>query len=67
MTGVVIEHFHGAVTRVGVSDTAVPHREPGWNLAIVSKWLDPATRGANVAWTRDTWRRSGATWPAAGG
>jgi FAD/FMN-containing dehydrogenase len=54
MTGVVIEHFHGAVTRVGVSDTAVPHREPGWNMAVVSKWTDPATTDANVAWTRGT-------------
>ena len=29
MTAMLFEHFHGAVTRVGVTDTAVPHREPG--------------------------------------
>src|SRR5215831_1911875 len=31
MSGILIEHFHGAVTRIGSSDTAVPHREPGYN------------------------------------
>ena len=34
MTAIGIEHFHGAVTRVGVSETAVPHREPGHNMFI---------------------------------
>jgi FAD/FMN-containing dehydrogenase len=51
---IVIEHFHGAVTRVGVTDTAVPHREPGWNLLIPSVWTDPATTDENIAWSRET-------------
>ena len=42
MTSILFEHFHGAVTRVGASETAVPHREPGWNLLIPSVWTDPA-------------------------
>jgi len=54
MTGMVFEQFHGAVCRVGVEDTAVPHREPGWNLLIPSVWADPADDDANIAWTRDT-------------
>ena len=54
MGAIVMEHFHGAVTRVGVTDTAVPHREPGWNLLIPSVWMDPATADANIAWTRET-------------
>ena len=29
MTAILLEHFHGAVTRVGVTDTAVPHRDGG--------------------------------------
>jgi hypothetical protein len=33
MSAIMLEYFHGAVCRVGVSDTAVPHREPGYNLA----------------------------------
>ena len=28
--------------RVGVAETAVPHREEGWNLLIPSVWTDPA-------------------------
>ncbi len=54
MTAILFEHFHGAVTRVGVSDTAVPHREEGWNLLLPSVWMDPADTEANVAWTRET-------------
>ncbi|HSJ73162.1 MAG TPA: BBE domain-containing protein [Miltoncostaeaceae bacterium] len=40
MSAIVFEHFHGAVTRVGVTDTAVPHREKGWNLALATVWMD---------------------------
>ena len=54
MSGIVFEHFHGAVTRVGVSDTAVPHRSEGWSLLLPSVWLDPADTAANVEWTRGT-------------
>jgi FAD/FMN-containing dehydrogenase len=54
MMAILFEHFHGAVTRVGVSETAVPHREEGWNLLIPSVWTDPADTEANVAWTRET-------------
>jgi FAD/FMN-containing dehydrogenase len=54
MMAILFEHFHGAVTRVGVRETAVPHREEGWNLLIPSVWTDPADTEANVAWTRET-------------
>jgi len=54
MTAILFEHFHGAVTRIGESDTAVPHREPGWNLLLPSVWTDPADTDANIKWTRET-------------
>jgi FAD/FMN-containing dehydrogenase len=54
MMAVLFEHFHGAVTRVGASETAVPHREEGWNILIPSVWIDPADTEASVAWTRET-------------
>ncbi len=54
MSGILFEHFHGAVTRIRPTETAVPHREPGWNLLLPSVWLDPAETDANVAWTRGT-------------
>ena len=34
MSAILFEHFHGAVCRVGVEDTAVPHRQEGWNLLL---------------------------------
>jgi FAD/FMN-containing dehydrogenase len=54
MTAIILEHFHGAVTRVGVTDTAVPHRAEGWNLFIPSVWMEPAATDENIAWTRET-------------
>jgi len=53
-TVILLEQFHGAVCRVGPTDTAVPHREEGWNLALPSTWTDPADNEANIAWTRET-------------
>jgi FAD/FMN-containing dehydrogenase len=55
LNGILFEHFHGAVTRVKATDTAVPHREEGYHLVMPSVWLDPADTVANVAWTRETY------------
>jgi FAD/FMN-containing dehydrogenase len=52
MSGLVLEHFHGAVTRVGPSDTAFPHRGEVYNIVIAGEWLDPADTARNVAWAR---------------
>jgi FAD/FMN-containing dehydrogenase len=54
MTAILLEHFHGAVTRVDPTATAVPHRAPGWNLLIPSVWTDSAGTDANIRWTRET-------------
>ena len=51
---ILFEHFHGAVCRVGVSDTAVPHRVPGFNLVLPTTWRDAADDEANITWTRET-------------
>jgi FAD/FMN-containing dehydrogenase len=50
----VIEEFHGAVTRVPTEATAYPHREPGFNLLLISQWTDPAQTEAGIAWARGT-------------
>ena len=55
MTVILLEHFHGAVTRIAPTDTAVPHRDEGWNLLLPSEWIDPAHTEANIAWTKDTY------------
>jgi FAD/FMN-containing dehydrogenase len=54
MTAILFEHFHGAVTRVDPNETAVPHREVGWNLLIPAVWTDAAHTDANIAWSRET-------------
>ena len=54
MTGIVIEHFHGAACRVAPTATAFPHRDPGFNLVLTGQWQDPADTPANVQWVQDT-------------
>jgi FAD/FMN-containing dehydrogenase len=54
MSAILVEHFHGAVTRIDPTAAAVPHREPGWNLVLLSEWMDRAATDANIAWTRET-------------
>ena len=55
MTAILFEHFHGAVTRIGATATAIPHRDEAWNLLIPAVWTDPAETDANIAWTRETY------------
>jgi FAD/FMN-containing dehydrogenase len=55
MTAIVLEHFHGAVTRVGVSDTAFPHRSAGYNVVITGEWMNPADTDKNIQWVRETY------------
>jgi FAD/FMN-containing dehydrogenase len=54
MTTILFEHFHGAVCRVGETETAIPHRTQGFNLVLPSTWLDTADTEANITWTKDT-------------
>jgi len=56
MSGIAIEHFHGAVTRVPVVATAVPHRDPGYNVLVAGVWDDPAADDTNVVWARSTYQ-----------
>jgi hypothetical protein len=50
-----IEHWHGAATRVGVSDTAFPHRQNAFNFMIWSNWEGADNSAKNIQWTRDYW------------
>jgi FAD/FMN-containing dehydrogenase len=54
MGQLVLEHFHGAATRVGSSDTAFPHRSDGYNFLIVSVWMEPADTDRCIVWARET-------------
>jgi FAD/FMN-containing dehydrogenase len=55
MGQLLLEHFHGTVTRIGVTDTAFPHRAPGYNLIVLSEWMDPKDNTACTAWARDSY------------
>ena len=55
MSGMMIECFHGAVTRVDPTAMAYPHRQPGYNLVLIGQWLDSAESDANIAWVRETY------------
>ena len=54
MSGMLVEHFHGEVTRIDPAATAFPHRQPGYNLVLTGEWLDPAETAVNVRWVRET-------------
>jgi FAD/FMN-containing dehydrogenase len=53
LSAILVEHFGGAVNRVGPEDTAFDHRDAQYNLAIVARWTDPAEAERNIAWARD--------------
>jgi hypothetical protein len=50
-----IEHWHGAATRVGIADTAFPHRQYPYNLMLWSNWESPSESDENIKWTRTCW------------
>lgn len=55
MGGIVIEHFHGQVTRVDPTATAFPHRDRSYNNLIIGQWVDPANTEENTLWVKDTY------------
>jgi FAD/FMN-containing dehydrogenase len=55
MSGLLLEHIHGAATRVGVDETAFPHRREGYNFLVVSEWLNPVDNAQNIAWARESY------------
>ncbi len=50
MGQIVFEHFHGAATRVPVSETAYALRATGFNTLVMSEWLDRSQDDACIAW-----------------
>jgi hypothetical protein len=44
--------YYGAMTRVGVKDTAFPLREVGFEMDLMARWTSPAERPGGEAWVR---------------
>jgi FAD/FMN-containing dehydrogenase len=55
MGQLLLEHFHGALTRVEATDTAFPHRREGYNFLVLAQWMQPAQTEACIAWARETY------------
>jgi hypothetical protein len=55
MGQILVEHFHGAVCRVPVADTAYAQRAPGYNLVILSEWQDRTMNERCIGWARDSY------------
>jgi hypothetical protein len=59
MSQVVIEHFHGAASRVPVTDTACAMRITGFNVVIISQWMDSKENDRHITWCRNTYKALG--------
>jgi FAD/FMN-containing dehydrogenase len=57
MGQLLLEHIHGAATRVDISETAFPHRLQGYNFLVLAQWRDPAITSACIHWARETHER----------
>lgn len=53
LSAILLEQLGGAVARVGVDDTAFRYRNAPYNLAVISRWTDPAEADRHIAWTRE--------------
>jgi FAD/FMN-containing dehydrogenase len=54
MSHIIIEHFHGAASRVPLTATACTMRVTGFNLVIASQWMDPRETERGITWARET-------------
>jgi len=52
MTAMVIEQFHGEVSRIPADATAAPIGDEAYNVVIPCVWTDPAAAEENIAWAR---------------
>jgi FAD/FMN-containing dehydrogenase len=57
MGQLLLEHVHGAATRVGAEETAFPHRAEGYNFLVLSQWIDLAMTDRCIAWARETYQQ----------
>jgi FAD/FMN-containing dehydrogenase len=54
MSQIIVEHFHGAASRVPVSSTACALRTTGFNVVIISQWRHADETEQGIAWARET-------------
>jgi FAD/FMN-containing dehydrogenase len=54
MSHIIIEHFHGAASRVPVASTACALRTTGFNVVVISQWPTAIETERGIAWARNT-------------
>ena len=54
MTGIFLDHVHGAATRVDATATVFPHRQEAFSVLVLAQWMDRADTEPNIAWARET-------------
>ena len=59
MGQVLLEHFHGVATRLSPTETAFPHRAPGYNFLVLSQTMDTAIADQCTAWVRQSYAAMG--------
>ena len=52
LSGVVIEYYGGAASRVGVSETAFAQRQAQYSIAFLAQWTNPAESQLHIEWAR---------------
>ena len=53
ISAVAIEHLGGAISRVGETETAYPHRHAQLSLMVAQHWTDSVESEARMAWARN--------------
>src|SRR5262249_25672028 len=51
-TRVFMVPIYGAITRVGVKETAYPLRQPGYELDLMGRWSASADKAGAVRWVK---------------
>ena len=52
LSGVTIEFYGGAASRVGVSESAFAQRQAQYDLLILAQWVDPGESQRHIGWAR---------------
>jgi len=52
LSGLLVEYYGGAASRVGHADTAFAQRSGLYNVGITGQWPDPAENDQHIGWVR---------------
>jgi FAD/FMN-containing dehydrogenase len=53
MSHIIIEHFHGAASRIPIASTACTMRVTGFNVIVASQWMESDETERGIRWARE--------------